>query len=283
MDSQPFHIVKLEAADQGLDVLARFGKNVFSAEAIRDFATELIYTSKIATFFREELDLKDRDPSESLIRWILKSDNIADGIKIVNSNVVERFRPIAKSALTRVVREIVRRSITAMEEEAANTQNPIQLDVKIEQIEQKESESNDGSRGVITTDRELRAFEIAKSIFDTSEFFNTNIYDASLKKETPIEFAYKDTTGYFGIYLNKPSWWIARIVTEAKKPWIGFPLDKESLTKILPEEFQIMEASAFAETRIGISNPEDLLKLKDVFIATIKKMIEDRKNNSAAT
>ena len=112
MDDQPFHIARLDAPDQGLDVVARFAKSVFSPEAIRDYATELRYTAQIASFLRLELDLKDREPSEYFIRWALKSEGMYHGV--VNANVVERFRPITKDALTRVVREIVRRSISAM-------------------------------------------------------------------------------------------------------------------------------------------------------------------------
>ena len=70
IDTQPFHIVKLDATDQGLDVLARFAKQVFSAEAIRDYATELRYTAQIAEFLRKELDLKDQEPTEHFVRWI---------------------------------------------------------------------------------------------------------------------------------------------------------------------------------------------------------------------
>lgn len=277
MDSQPFHTVKLEAADQGLEIMARFAKGVFSPEAIRDYATELKYTASIANFLREEWDLKDRDPSENLIRWILKSEKMYDGI--VNANVVDRFRPIAKAAISRVVREIVRRSIAAMEAEAANTSsspsatgveaNPEKIDFEIERI--------DSVRPIVTTERELKCFEIAKSMIEQSEFAYSLIYDATLKKETPIELAYKDTTGYFGLYLNKPAWWVARIVIEAKKPWIGFSLDKTAVEKILPTGFSLLEPGAFAESRVAISTPEDLTKLSGLFLASIRAMIDERK------
>jgi len=279
MDSHPFHVVKLEAIDQGLEIMARFGKTIFSAEAIRDYATELKYTASMAAFLREELDLKDRDPSENLVRWILKAEGkngkLYEGI--VNANVVDRFRPIAKAAITRVIREIVRRSVTAMEEEAANTAAVPDGGFEPSSDQLSADEHSENGRGIVTTERELRAFEIAKGIFDRSEFANGMIFDASSRRDTPIEFAYKDTTGYFGMYVNKPSWWVARIVTEAKKPWIGFSLDKESLAKVLPDGFSLMEPSAFAEARVAISGPEDLKLLESAFLATIKKMIEDRK------
>jgi len=44
MDQTPFYTVKLDSVDQGLEILARFNKSIFSSPvAIRDFATELNY------------------------------------------------------------------------------------------------------------------------------------------------------------------------------------------------------------------------------------------------
>lgn len=280
MDSLPFHVVRLESVDQGLDVMARFAKPVFSAEAIREFATELKYTASIATFLRGELDLKDRDPSEYFIRWVLKAESMYDGI--VNANVVERFRPIAKSALTRVVREIVRRSVAAMDQQAAEPSNP-QSDSATQDQSQETFDHEtaaDGSRQIQTTERELRAFQIVKHLFETSEVASRQIFDATLKKDVPIELAYKDTTGYFGIYLNKPSWWALRIVSEAKKPWVGFSLTKEQLANHLPSDFQILESSAFAESRVGITDIEDLNRLKPAILAAIQQVILERKPTS---
>ena len=121
MDAQPFHISRLDSPDQGLDVLLRFCREYFSPEAIRDYATELLYTVKTASFLRAELDLRDKDPTEYLVRWILKSEGFYDGV--VNANVVDRFAPIVKNGLSRVLREIVRRSVSAMDEQAAPTVN----------------------------------------------------------------------------------------------------------------------------------------------------------------
>jgi len=282
MDAQPFHVVRLEAADQGLDVMARFAKAVFSPEAIRDYATELKYTANMASFLRDELDLKDRDPSEYLIRWILKSEKMYDGI--VNGNVVERFRPIAKAAITRMIRDIVRRSITAMEEEAANSTQVIP-DVTGNETESdlngtEEAIHSENPRQIITTERELRAFEILKSLFDASELRDALIHDGSLKKDVPVALAYKDTTAYFGIYLNKPSCWVVRIVTEAKRPWLGVALDRDYVARNLPEGFSMMEPSAFAESRVAINGPEDLHALAGLFLEAARQMIREKKEGA---
>ncbi len=62
MDPRPFHTARFDALDQGLEVLARFQKSVFSPEAIREYARELNFTARIVDFLRDKLDLRDRDP-----------------------------------------------------------------------------------------------------------------------------------------------------------------------------------------------------------------------------
>ena len=99
MDQSPFYVLNLDGLDAGLEVLARFHKSVLSPEAIRDYATELNYTAKMVQFLRAELDLRDREPSENLVRWILAGERMYEGR--VTGNVVDRFCPIARSALLR--------------------------------------------------------------------------------------------------------------------------------------------------------------------------------------
>jgi hypothetical protein len=288
MDSQPFHTVKIDAADQGLEVLARFAKSVFSAEAIRDYATELRYTAQIASFLREELDLRDRDLSEYFVRWVLKSENMYDGV--VNVNVVERFRPITKAALTRVIREIVRRSISAMEQVAApNSISPVVSNPSLNEkaIEQKEAEEiiehsitgENQKSSINTTERELDFFSIIKSQFEQSAYNNSTIYDASCRKDVPISISYKDTTGYFGIYFNKPSWWVIRACIETKKPWIGFNIDDETGTPLIPSGMVKLESHPYADFRIQIEDIKDADKLYKLIFATFGKAINDRVKN----
>ena len=280
MDSLPFHIVRIDAVEQGLEVMARFARGVFSTEAIREYATELRYTAKIASFLRGELDLKDKEPSEQFIRWILKNEEIYSGI--VNGNVVERFRPIVKNGLTRVVRDIVRRSVVALDSEAA-TPSTQQLPSVPEAAHAVSSQilevadTSEPSRQVVTSDRELRAFEIVKSIFESSELSKQLIFDPTVRKDIPIEIAYKDTTAYFGIYLNKPSFWFCRILAEGRRPWIGFDLKKEDIQYLVPPEFVFMEPSAFSTLRIQINSVEDIQRLSPLILEAAGRLIQDRK------
>lgn len=289
MDSQPFHIARLDAADQGLDVLARFARNTFSPDAIRDYATELRYTAQMAAFLRNELDLKDREPSEYFIRWILKAEHMYTGV--VNAGVVERFRPITKDALTRVIREIVRRSISAMEQEAAQGVNAPpgagipsreSLAADSERIDPVASDTAASDYqalqkpGIETTERELRAFEIVKELFEKWERSGGTIFDGATRKAIPLEISYKDTTGYFGIYFNKPSWWVMRVCIAGRKNWAGFNVSDEIGTPLIPQDMVRLEPHPYSDFRVQIADPEDLYRLQAIVTAAFEKTVADR-------
>ncbi|HEY3322554.1 MAG TPA: type I restriction endonuclease [Planctomycetota bacterium] len=300
MDAKPFHISKFDAVDQGLEVFVRFAKPVFSPEAIRDYATDLRYTASIADFLRAHLDLRDREPSEAFVRWILKSENVYDGT--VNLNVVERFNPIVKAAMTKVFREIVRRAISAMDTQTAEVSTTesapgeqvqqgeppvlVTTNKTAEQLADvtSELEQADGPKSlIVTTERELQSFAILKEQFEHSALAKSLVYEASLRKDVPLSIAYKDTTGYFGVYFNKPSWWIARVVTEAKQPWIGLNVDPVIAATLIPAGFTRMSESPWSKFRVAIKEPEDLNQLHRLIFHAFQKTIADRVAPERAT
>jgi hypothetical protein len=287
MDSKAFHVAKLDAIDQGLEILGRFHRTVFSPDAIRDFATELNYTAKIATFLRKQLDLGEREPSELFVRWVLSEEGTYTGR--LTANVIERFQPIIKEALQIVLRDIVRRSVAALDKEVTSpsvttVQQTPSLTPPLTVLPAStdaESPPDDRSK-IVTTENELQVFAIAKAIFEASEFFQVGIYDSRTRKNVPIEISYKDTSGYFGICLNKPSFWVIRAVTESKVPWIGFNVAPEVGDPLVPEGFQKLPPHPYAEFRVAISVPRDINSLSRLFLASIQKTIEDRIPSKAA-
>lgn len=278
MDSQPFHVAKFDSVDPGLEVLPKFSKEQFSSETIRDFATELLYTAKIADFLKSEIDLKDKLPSEYMIRWILKSPGMYDGV--VNSNTIERFKGITKSAFTRVIRGIVRRSVYALDEEAAKTEELPQV-IESQSIEDSEDDNSGQNPNIITTENELKFFEYVKIIFSQAGFETKEIFDAAKRKGVPISVGYKDTTAYFGIFLNKPSWWFIRAYIESKRPWIGFNLPAEVGANLLQNKESLLPANSFSQFRVAIDSIEDIHSMKEIVIESINKTIQER--NSFAT
>lgn len=287
LDAQPFHVARLDAIDQGIDVMARFAKPVFSAEAIRDYATELRYTANIASFLRQELDLRDRDPSDYFLRWVLKSDGMYDGL--VNAGVLDRFRPIAKAALARVVREIVRRSVAALDGQAAGPQAAVQLAAPAgpnaeagpaapapdDDLGGSEDGESSG-RGIETTEQELALFAVAKRIFDASPFATASAYDPGQRQDVPLAITYKDTVAYFAICLNKPNWWVARARLGSRSPWIAFNIDPAVGAGLLPPDVTPLPPYGWAAFRVALSKPEDLGRLAPVIHAVVKRIIDDR-------
>jgi len=287
LDKVPFYTARLDSPDPGIEVLARFHKAVFSHEAIRDFATELIYRSKMVRFFREELDLRDRDPSENLVRWVLADRTMYEGR--VTSNVVERMSPTVKNALSAVLRDIVRRSLAVLDEQVTtpdtSDENEVEAEIAESADDIAESEPTDdvtaSHPNVITTERELDCFAITKAQFDRSSLAGGEIYDPTLNRKVETELAYKDTTGYFVIYFNKPSWWIARIVIESRRPWIGLNVEESVAESLVPAGFERLAPSPWASFRIAINGPEDLDTLNPIIFKAFEKTISDRKESGA--
>lgn len=287
MDQSPFYALKLDAADPGLEILARFHKSVLCPEAIRDYATELNYTAKMVQYLRAELDLRDREPSENLIRWIMAGERMYDGR--VTASVVERFCPIAKSALQILLCDIVRRSVAALDKEVIAPARAPESSAESAAADQAAKDPNlceviapiqDPQKArIVTTEKELECFAVVKDLFEKSPLAKQSVFDASAQKTVPVRIAYKDTTGYFGIYLNKPSWWGLRIVIEARTPWVGFNLNPEAATPLIPTKFTRMDPSPWAEFRIGITSPEDLRVFGRLILATFQQIIEDRRAN----
>lgn len=289
MDSHYFHSSKVDSLDQGLDVLYRFSKSIFSPDAIRDYATELFYTAKIADFLRGELDLREREPSEYFIRWILKSESMYDGV--VNSNVVDRFKSISKNSLTRVIRDIVRRSVSALDDQVVSP--AVSVSVPINQNDQKSMDNNStknessvvpdsvSSPKIVTTEDELKFYSIIKEQFERSILASSKIFDASQRKEVALEINYKDTTGYVGVHFNKPSWWIFRAVLESKTKWIGFNIDTELGKTLVPAGFNILSPSPYAEFRVEVKSIDDINSLNRLIFSAMQKTIKDRERSSS--
>ena len=277
MDERPFHVCNMDAAEQGLDVLARFCKETFDGNVICDYATELKYTALIAKFLRENLDLRERDPEENFIRWILTELKDKGGYQgMIFATVVNRFRPIVKAALTRTVREIVRRSISAMDEEAAPViAQPAPAATIAEEVINTPTTSIP-IRTIVTTDDELALYAAIEEIFNHSSFKNGTINEPGRRREIPIELGFKDTTAYFGIYFNKPGWWFLRAMLDGNNKWLGFDLPADIGAPLIPEQIKILPKTAFASIRVAFNGLEDLRLLEPVILAAMEHNVRQR-------
>jgi hypothetical protein len=316
MDAQPFHSSRLDALDQGLDQLHLFNREQYSPDAIRAYATELLATTKISHFLRSELDLRDKDPSDALIRWVLTSTGLCDDA--AHADRVERFTPVVKNGLSRVLRDVVRRSVSAMDEQAAPTAarstsirptalpaippvaNPVTPETALPDPASEPSRgavarmapsSLDGmhNRNAATSntallerttasDSELRLFDLVREQLASSALADANIFQPETAKYVPLEIGHHTTTSYFSIYLNKPTWWVIRCMLDAPTKWIGFNLDPQIATPLLPAGMTLLEPNAHAEVRVQIASAEDSLELFRLVFAALQKTIADRED-----
>jgi hypothetical protein len=94
----------------------------------------------------------------------------------------------------------------------------------------------------------------------------------------PLELSFKDTTAYFGVYFNKPSWWFARLVLEAREPWVGFNVPEDTFRAALPDGMRILASHPYADWRVAISDVSDLVRLEPMFVAAMNQCIESRED-----
>ncbi len=281
MDQRPFFVFRLDQLDLRLDVLSRFSKRAFDAQGIRDYATDLFFTASITAFLRSELDLRSRPPSEDFVRWVLGHKELYDSSR-VTASVVERFEPIVGAALATVLREIVRRSVAALDqgvtEPAQQSEPPVPASPPPAAADAPTGETSTAPvrKGVVTTEGELAAFAVIKEVLEHEGVVAGEIYDPSARRHVPIDLAWTDTTAYFCCYLNKPSWWFARLFIDARQPWVGLPLDPATLRALVPAGKDVIEGHAFATAGVRLTAEVTIKSLAPLFIEAARSIIRGR-------
>lgn len=292
IDPTPFYVIRFDSVDQGLDVISKFSRQVISSIDVRSLATELRYTTSIAAFLRSQIDIKDREPDEYMMRWILKGE-VSDSViysGVVNANVLDRFQPIIKTAMNRVLREIAFRMVAAMDAgfsqlETSVTQPepppPLQSTVPTKLSLERSPRIQ---RDIAPIEEELTLLAKVKEICLKCQCSNT-IFDPSTRKMEPIDIQGKAASSYFSIYINKTSWWFLRVYLRSPKlKWLGFNLPKEKIEPLLTEDFQVLPDLALVSSRIEIKSIDDIQKLGEIITIAINNEIQsDQRNLSKAS
>lgn len=274
MDARPFFVFRVDALDRRLDLLRKFSKDQLDADALREFATELFFTATIISLLKQELDLRGRPPSESLVRWILASEGVYDGR--VMASVVERFKPIVGNALQTVLRDVVRRSVAALDQ-GVNEPIVVSEPVAVEPKPAASDEAADALRpGVVTTERELAAYARIAQLLEATGALPGQVFEPSVRRQVPIELGYKDTTGYFGLYINKPTWWFARLFLDGRQPWVGFNAPLAAIREHLPPDARVIDGHAYAASGVRVDELHELDALSGAFAAALAHLVASR-------
>ncbi len=194
MDDEPFLEFDIENIKENAAIeLKKFQKESFDVDKIINSASGLKYSTAIKEILMKEIN----DPSEEFVRFFTRQ--IYAG-KVITKKVLEQFTEIVKKATNQAFKDIVSdRLKSALDKE----EDPVKEDVV-------EEESK-----VVTTEEEIEAFHIVRSIVRTSVDIERVVA--------------RDTQSYFGVLLDdnnrKP---ICRLHFNGGKKYLGvFDSDKK--------------------------------------------------------
>ncbi|WP_080777284.1 type I restriction endonuclease [Chryseobacterium phocaeense] len=174
MDEKPFFTINIEdLKDSSIKILESFTKNDYNLESILDSAEALKYIRAIRKEFEKEIE----NPSDEIVKLLVS--RFFD--KSLTASRMISFKEYTKKALTTSINE----SISFRLKSALSINE--QIEKQDEPVKTTPVDHNNES-GIVTTEEELEAFQIAKAI---------------LREKVPSNrIAYRDTLSYFGVLLD---------------------------------------------------------------------------------
>lgn len=227
MDTKPFLVVNmLDLSNDDIEQLKKFHKAYYSEQEIISTANELRYMTEIKAIVQKEIS----NPSPLFVKYFAKQ--VCSGC--VWQSVIEQFTPFVKQAFSSVINDIIQdRLNSAIKNEEQNTETLTTNNTALE------------DSGIVTTQEELDAFEIVKTILSEK-------YDIS-------DIYYKDFKTYFLVYYAKePYWWICRLSLKRYSKFIIFP-DK---------------GHSGNYEKVELSNINELYSLKDKLWEAMRLQVE---------
>lgn len=241
MDSKPFFQFNIESlSTTDIEVIENFTKEKFDTDRISKYAEELVYMSNLNSTLKELF----RNPSDEFLRFLIKDFSTSR----ITTNVVERFRPIVKKAINNTLLEIIseglspREAVAATREEIADSSLDSQGSIEVK------------TSNIVTTEDELKSFEIVKGILSKENRDITNL-------------SFKDTTGYFTVFNRVITKWFLRINLDAANKYVITRIPMEQCRQLCPELEVEAAPKGMGESRIRIQSVDDLQKLEAVILA----------------
>lgn len=246
MDDTPFLVIDmLNLKDSDIENLSKFKKDLFDKEFLIRYAEELVYTSALDDTLKELF----KNPNDEFIRFLIKDFSNSR----ITNNVIERFRPIVKKAISNAVLDIVskglyQQEVVATKEDTEQSPEDHPLDESVKK------------RMVITTTEELECFEYVKNVLQKSNRDISNI-------------GYKDTTVYFSIHNGNANKWFLRIVLDSSIKNIVTRLSIDEAQKYSNGFTVEIAPKGIGESRVLINTHSDLKKLDDIILNSFDKLM----------
>lgn len=112
---------------------------------------------------------------------------------------------------------------------------------------------------IITTEKELKAFEMTKALLIKANKDISNV-------------DYKDTVSYFGIYNHNVNGWFVRFVLD-QQPTLAMIRLVYTLAKEIPTDLKLQPLASKGITKVFIESVEDIKKLEP-FILKAFEVVE---------
>ncbi len=211
MDEKPFFEFNVaDIKDNQIEELKKFHKSYFDVGNIQNTASELKYMNELKALINVEF----QNPSDAFVRHFAKQ--LYQGM--LTSKLIEQFTIITKRSIQQYINDLITerlKSALKKENEEEHSQPSVQ---KIN--DEKESSKEDSK--IVTTQEEIEAYLIVKTILR--------------QKVKPDRIAYRDAQSYFAILLddnNRKT--ICRLYLNGTKRYIGLfdENKKETRTEIL--------------------------------------------------
>lgn len=215
MDEKPFLIVDmLELSDADIEQLKKFHKSYYNEEDVLSTANELKYTTEIKSILNNEFS----SPTPEFVRFFARQAYTSGQI---TSKVIDMFTPLVKKSISSIINDIISDRLNTAIKNGEQTSDTLQMpdntsiNTSTENTEEKLPDGvvyMDKESGIVTTQEELDAYNIVRSI---------------LRKSVDVaRITYRDYKSYFVVNLDNSQWfWICRISIGARKKQIGIPLD----------------------------------------------------------
>lgn len=225
MDEVPFlEIDMTDIRSNQIEELKKFHKAGFDVDKILSSASELKYTGELRALISKEF----ANPSNELVK--LWAKQVYDGT--MTQKVLEQFVALVRKSLSNHVNDIISERLKSALKTETTEEQP---DVDTQPLDDKED------NGVVTTEEELEAFYIVKSIL-RPEVSSDKITYRDAKTYFAILFDDNNRKPICRLYLNSASNKQIAFVTEDKK-----------------------------ETRYKIDSLDDIYQYRDELINTVGK------------
>lgn len=211
MDEKPFLVINmLDFSDADIEQLKKFHKSYYNENDVLSTANDLKYTTEIKSILNSEFS----SPTAEFVRFFARQTYTSGQI---TSKVIDMFTPLVKKSISSVINDIISDRLNTAIKNGEQDADALLASVNppTENSEEKLPDgvvSIDKESGAVTTQEELDAYNIVRSILRKSVDFS--------------RITYKDYKSYFVVNVDNSEWsWICRISIGARKKRIGIPME----------------------------------------------------------